>query len=94
MALAKTAPELIPALLWLIAQGGRSKMAKACRTMRPSVEELAALMVYIGEPVREILSHNKALLESVERVDVAQWDLLSIRRKALKRLGLGVESLF
>lgn len=95
--LARGAPELVPAFTWLVTTGGRSLHVKAFRQARPTAEELAGVTVFLGEPVREILSHNKIVLRLLEGVDVGEHgehSLLAVRLIALKRLGLGVEFLF
>ena len=81
--LARDAPELMPALLWLMAMDCPSELVREYRKMYPSDEELAAVLAFFPA-VREILSHKKRLLECVEAIDPLT---------ALRLHGLGVETL-
>lgn len=89
--LARTAPELVPALVWLVATCKRSKLSTYCS--QPPVEELAAVVILIGAEAKEMLESTASGRRLSSRLpDVSDRELLKVRAKAAIRLGLGVES--
>lgn len=90
-ALARTAPELIPALCWVVGKCHRSRFAVV--HPRPPLDELAAVLTLGGVPVKGMLASTRQGLSTIERLpDISEDALLVVRARAAQRVGLGVES--
>ena len=90
-AIARTVPEMIPALCWIIGNCQRSRLAEM--QPRPPLEELAAVVLIGGARVRDVLGSTKRGSAIIERLpDITGSGLLVVRASAAQRLGLGVES--
>lgn len=90
--LARAAPELVPALVWLVATCKRSKLSTY--SIQPPVDELSAVVILVGAEAKEMLASTvRGRLLSQRLPDLPERGLLKVRARAATRLGFGVESL-
>lgn len=90
--LALSAPELVPALVWLVSMCKRSESADF--NPQPPLEELSAVVAVIGKEARAMLATTARGRRLGRRLRYVSYrGLLDVRASAASRLGFDVESL-